>query len=120
MADEDDAVEAAPEEEAKLSQVMQENADLQRTIEEMEAAHTAKVTQLELDCEEAKEKLADVQGKFKGRVEREVDKHELAWTGAIADRVAALPLSWSPSMVAKKIRDPEFVHPGGLADFIRY
>jgi hypothetical protein len=59
------------------------------------------------------EELREVMG---AKIEEQLDTLELRWTGDIADRVAKLPLSWAPSFVAKRIRDPKFTHPRGLRD----
>lgn len=51
------------------------------------------------------------------RVSKAVKQSQEDWTVAISDVVAKLPASWAPSIVAKKIVDPDFVHPNGIADF---
>ena len=51
-------------------------------------------------------------------IAKAVEAAEADWSEGISLRVQGLPLSWSPAMVAKKIIDPKFVHPQGIADFI--
>ena len=68
--------------------------------------------------QEQKDKLAKLTKSRNKAIVKAVEVAAVDWTEGISLRVAALPLSWSPFMVAKKIRDPEFVHPRGVADFI--
>lgn len=90
-----------------------------QAAQENAAKQAAVIAQEHVDALQVlKDKIAQLTKSRNKAITKGVEAAQADWAEGHALRVAALPTSWSPSMVAKKIRDPKFVHPQGIADFI--
>jgi hypothetical protein len=101
--------------------------------EELKAKHAAEIEKLKAQAKQyaldtAKghaEVVATLQGKIdelsKGQTTR-IRKGIVAalpdWTEQMARTIENLGSAWGPTLIAKKLRDPDFEHPFGFADFI--
>ena len=108
--------ELTPDEE-ESNRMEQEVCTLQKSLRfhraeavKAQEKHAAEVSVL-------KDRINDLVKGQNTRVKKTVEASRESWTAAITQRVKNLPASWAPGMVARKIEDPEFVHPGGIAEF---
>jgi hypothetical protein len=96
---------------AELVTVKKELAHTKGQLETQQAAYEGEAAKLE-------EQIETLRSGQTARINKAVRRAESAWTTAIVKRVSKLPISWSAGDIAKKIADPEYVHPRGIADFI--
>lgn len=119
------SAEDKPETEDDLPQpTIEEMKAKQEKIEQLEKSlelHRAEATKKDdahtTEVRGLTDKITEITKGENTSVKKAVNKTHESWTAAIADRVAKLPASWAPGMVAKKIVDPDFMHPQGVADF---